>query len=92
MNIFVHSFAWIFLLSSAILSLILGKERSVLIQFMICLTLTFLASVITDISAGLNGTLDQIRGIASLFQNPVLTGVYLSLPCLLCWDSILVVN
>ena len=81
--VFIHSFAWIFLLSSVIPSLLLGKERGVLAQFGVCLTLAFLAFVVQDALAGLNGTLDQILGLAPLFQNPVLAATYLSLPYLL---------
>jgi len=81
--VFIHSFAWIFLLSSAIPSLILGKERGVLAQFGVCLTLTFMAFVVQDALAGLNGTLDQILGLAPLFQNPLLAATYLSLPYLM---------
>jgi len=80
MIVFIHSFAWIFLLSSVIPSLILGKERGVLVQFGVCLTLTFFAFVIQDSLAGFNGALDQILGIAPLFQNPLLAATYLSLP------------
>jgi hypothetical protein len=78
--VFIHSFAWIFLLSSVIPSLLLGKERGVLAQFGVCLTLAFLAFVVQDALAGLNGTLDQILGLAPLFQNPLLAAIYLSLP------------
>lgn len=81
--VFIHSFAWIFLLSSVIPSLILGKKRGVLAQFGVCLTLAFLAFVVQDAMAGLNGTLDQILGLAPLFQNPLLAATYLSLPYLL---------
>lgn len=81
--VFIHSFAWVFLLSSAIPSLILGKERGVLIQFCVCLTITFLAFFIQDALAGLNGTLDQILGLAPILQNPLLATAYLSLPYLL---------
>jgi len=42
MIVFIHSFAWIFLLSSVIPALLLGKERGVLVQFGVCLTLAFL--------------------------------------------------
>jgi hypothetical protein len=63
--------------------LILGKERGVLAQFGLCLTLAFLAFVVQDALRGLNGTLDQILGLAPLFQNPVLAAAYLSLPYLL---------
>jgi hypothetical protein len=85
MIVFIHSFAWIFLLSSVIPSLLLGKERGVLIQFAVCLTLAFLAFVIQDaVAAGLgNGALDQILGLAPLFSNPLLATVYLLLPYLL---------
>lgn len=85
MIVFIHSFAWIFLLSSVIPSLLLGKERGVLIQFGLCLTLAFLAFVIQDaVAAGLgNGALDQILGLAPLFHNPLLAAVYLLLPYLM---------
>jgi hypothetical protein len=81
--VFIHSFAWIFLLSSVIPALLLGKERGVLAQFGVCLTLAFLAFVIQDALAGLNGTLDQILGLAPFFQNPLVATVYLLLPYLL---------
>jgi hypothetical protein len=80
---FIHSFAWIFLLSSVIPSLLLGKERGVLAQFGVCLTLSFLAFAIQDILIGFSGTLDQILGLAPLFQNPALAIAYLSVPYLL---------
>ena len=81
--VFIHSFAWIFLLSSAIPALLLGKQRGVLVQFGLCLTLAFLAFVIQDALAGLDGALNQIHGLAPLFQNPLLAIAYLSIPYLL---------
>jgi len=85
MVVFIHSFAWIFLLSSVIPALLLGKERGVLVQFGLCLTLALLAFVVQDaVSVGLGtGTLDQILGLAPLFRNPLLATIYLSLPYLL---------
>jgi hypothetical protein len=85
MIVFIHSFAWIFLLSSVIPALLLGKERGVLVQFGLCLTLAFLAFVIQDaVATGLgNGALDQILGLAPLFRNPLLAAVYLLLPYLM---------
>ncbi len=85
MIVFIHSFAWIFLLSSVIPSLLLGKERGVLVQFGLCLTLAVLAFVIQDaVATGLgNGALDQILGLAPLFRNPLLAAVYLLIPYLL---------
>ena len=56
MIVFIHSFAWIFLLSSVIPALLLGKERGVLVQFGVCLTLAFLTFIVkdavTDITSG----------------------------------------
>ena len=84
MIVFIHSFAWIFLLSSAIPSLILGKERGVLVQFGVCLTITFLAFLVQDALTSFgSGALDQILGLAPLFQNPLLAAIYVSLPYLL---------
>ena len=82
--VFVHSFAWIFLLSSAIPSLILGKGRGVLVQFSVCLSLAFLAFIVQDILINNNsGAFNQIMGIAQVFQNPLLATAYLSVPYLL---------
>lgn len=88
--VFIHSFAWIFLLSSFIPSVLLGKQRGVLVQFTLCLTLALLANIIqgavTDIS---NGPLDQIFGLGTLLRNPLLAASYMSLPYLLmAWFDI----
>lgn len=80
---FIHSFAWIFLLSSVIPSLILGKERGVLVQFGVCLTLSFMAFAIQDALIGFSGALDQILGLEPLFQNPAIAAAYLSIPYIL---------
>ena len=84
MLVFIHSFAWIFLLSSFIPSLLLGKQRGVLVQFGLCLTLAVLANIVQGAVADISqGPLDQILGVAPLFQNPVLAAGYMSLPYLL---------
>lgn len=82
MIVFIHSFAWIFLLSSVIPALLLGKEKGVLTQFALCLTLAILAFLIQDALTGI-GALDQILTIAPIFQNPLLAITYLSIPYLL---------
>ncbi len=83
MIVFIHSFAWIFLLSSAIPALLLGKQRGVLAQFGLCLTLAFLTFVIQDVLAGFSGSLNPILRLAHLFQDPWLAAAYLSMPYLL---------
>jgi hypothetical protein len=84
MLVFIHAFAWVFLLSSAIPSIILGKGRGVLIQFFVCLTLTFSAFVVQDILITYGGeSIGQMFSLAALFNNPFLAIGYLSLPYLL---------
>jgi uncharacterized membrane protein len=83
MIIFVHAFAWVFVLSSVIPSLLLGKKRSVLVQFFVCLMLALVAFVIQDyISVYLSGQSQVLQGVAFLLSNPLLAVVYLSVPYL----------
>jgi hypothetical protein len=83
MIIFVHAFAWVFVLSSVIPSLLLGKKRSVLVQFFVCLTLALVAFVIQDsVSVYLSGQSQVLPGVAFLLGNPLLAVVYLSVPYL----------
>jgi hypothetical protein len=49
MVVFIYAFSWIFVLSSVIPSIIIGRERSVLLQFVVCLLLTLLALSINDV-------------------------------------------
>ena len=82
--IFVYSFAWVFVLSSAIPGVILGKERGVLVQFFVCLALTFLALITVDILESYGAaSLNQLLGLSFLFNNLVAAALYLSLPYIL---------
>ncbi|MBX5327861.1 MAG: hypothetical protein QHH18_02120 [Candidatus Bathyarchaeota archaeon] len=78
---FIYAFAWVFVLSSVIPSVILGKERSVLVQFLVCLTLALVALIIQDVittyASGLN---DHLFSLSSLFYNPFLAVGYLIAP------------
>jgi hypothetical protein len=81
MVVFIYAFAWVFVLSSAIPSIILGKERGVLVQFFMCLTLTFLAFALLDVLQNYAGaSLEQLLSFAFVFNNPVLAALYLSVP------------
>jgi len=82
MIIFIYAFAWVFVLSSALPGIILGKNRSVLIQFVVCLVLTFVSFIIHDgLFSLVNGeTIQKIMGIVALLENPYLAIMYLSLP------------
>jgi hypothetical protein len=83
--IFIYAFAWVFLLSSVIPSIILGKERSVLAQFFVCLTLTFLAFIVQDAFAVYGGKpFEQFFNIGTiLLYNPFFAGIYLLMPYVL---------
>ncbi|MGQ9506610.1 MAG: hypothetical protein ACUVTB_01965 [Candidatus Bathycorpusculaceae bacterium] len=81
MLVFVHAFAWIFLLSSVIPSVLLGKQRSVLIQFVVCLTLTFLAFIIQDLLKVYElEPIKQMLSLYVLFQSPIFAMLYLFTP------------
>lgn len=84
MIVFIYAFAWVFLLSSAIPSIILGKQRGVLVQFFVCLTLTFSAFIVQDILTTYGGrSIAQIFSLTVLFNDPFLAVGYLSLPYIL---------
>jgi hypothetical protein len=85
MFIFIYAFAWVFLLSSVIPSIILGKERSVLVQFFVCLALTFLAFIVQDTFAAYGGKpFEQFFNLGTvLFYNPFFASVYLLMPYVL---------
>ena len=82
--VFVYAFTWIFVLSSVIPSVILGKQRSTLIQYAVVLTLTLIAFFMADILQTIAGIrIEQILGAATVLENPIAAGFYLSVPFLL---------
>lgn len=83
MLIFIYAFAWVFVLSSVIPSVILGKERSVLAQFLVCLTLAFVAFEVQHLtSTYASGLDDHMFSLTTLFYNPFLAIGYLMAPFL----------
>jgi len=81
MIVVINAFAWVFVLSSVIPSVILGKERSILVQFFVCLILTVVSFVILDAIQTVGGPLlEQLQGAAFLFNNILFAVVYLLLP------------
>lgn len=81
---FISAFAWVFVLSSLIPSVLLGKERSVLIQFLVCLTLTFLAFMAYDILKAYIGVpIERVLSLAVFLKNPFMALLYLIIPYVL---------
>lgn len=84
MIVFVYAFAWVFVLSSIIPSLILGKDRGVIVQFIVCLALTLTAFVLVDVLADYGFTISQEALLSNsnlqLFSNVFFASFYLSLP------------
>ena len=78
---FIYAFSWIFVLSSVLPSLILGKERSVLVQYMVCLVLTFLALSATSLPY-ISARVESIVGFATVLSEPVIAALYLVVPYL----------
>jgi hypothetical protein len=82
--IFVYAFTWIFVLSSVIPSVLLGKERSIFIQYIVVLILTLLAFYMKDILQSFTGfQIQQLLDAAYILQNPAIAVIYLSAPYLL---------
>jgi hypothetical protein len=82
--IFVYAFTWIFVLSSVIPSVLLGKERSIFMQYIVVLILTLLAFYMKDILQSFAGfKIQQLLEAAYILQNPALAVIYLSAPYLL---------
>jgi hypothetical protein len=79
--VFIYAFTWIFVLSSVIPSVILGKERGVLIQYIVVLILTLLAFYMADIlqiAAGIK--INDLLESANILTNPALATFYLAVP------------
>lgn len=77
MIVFIYAFAWVFVLCSTIPSIILGRERSVLVQFIVCLTITLTAFIILDV---IDSTALYSAPYTQIFNNPIFAVIYLSLP------------
>jgi len=81
--VFVYAFTWIFVLSSVIPSVILGKERSVLIQYFVCLIIAFLAISVKELLLAYGGIqFQELLSGATFLNNPILAGIYLMIPYL----------
>ena len=81
--VFITAFSWLFVLSSVIPSLLLGKGSRVFTQFIIVLMLTFSTLFIQDIVTILDIEVEQIFSLVELLSNPLDAVSYLVLPCLL---------
>lgn len=81
---FVYSFAWIWVMTSLIPSLIL-RRKSALLQFLIVLILTFLALEFESILSLTVGreVVRQIFAATFLLTNPILAALYLLSPFLI---------
>ncbi len=80
--IFIHAFAWVFVLSSAIPSVLLKKTNSVLIQFFACLILALIPIWVKDnLHLYTDSQLvDQIFSMSGLFNNPLFAASFLLAP------------
>jgi hypothetical protein len=81
MIVFVYAFTWIFVLSSVIPSVLLGKERSVLVQYFVCLVLAFLAFSIQGLLVTYGGLkVQQLFAASAVLSNPIFAVFYLAVP------------
>lgn len=79
---FVYAFSWIFVLSSVLPSLLLGRERSVLIQYMVCMALTVLALSAQSLP-WIQDHIQGVLGASVVLEGPVFAAAYLLIPFVL---------
>ncbi|MBS7615484.1 hypothetical protein KEJ18_07145 [Candidatus Bathyarchaeota archaeon] len=82
---FIHALAWIFVLTSMIPSVLIGKKRGVLVHFFCTLMLSLMALSFADLLGLMFGAqaIQQINSYAVILNNPWIAGFYLSLPYIL---------
>jgi len=82
MMIFIHAFAWVFVLSSVIPAVLLRKRNSVLIQFLACLMLALIPIWVKDnLHLYTDSQLvEQIFSMSGLFNNPLFAASFLLAP------------
>jgi hypothetical protein len=83
--VFICSFAWMFVLSSVISTLVFGKQRRIFIQFLIGLVLTLTASGLFDAAKLLGWDLSNPKTLlanryAQVFNSGVFSALFLSVP------------
>ena len=81
--VFIYAFTWIFVLSSVIPSVILGKERRVITQYLVVLTLSLIALFMPEILLAITGiNINAVLNMAIFLENPGIAGIYLAVPYL----------
>ena len=79
--VFVYAFTWIFVLSSVIPGILLGKERSILIQYGVVLTLTLITFAFQEFIFQIGGfDIKRIFDSAVFLNSPILAVLYLGIP------------
>lgn len=80
--VFIHAFAWVFVLSSVIPSVLLKKRNSVLIQFLACLMLALIPIWVKDNLHLYTDSqfVEQIFSMSGLFNNPLFAASFLLAP------------
>ena len=82
--VFIIAFSWVFVISSVIPSIILGKNSGTFVQFMVVLTLTGSSLIIQDALFKNTGILvERILSYAIFLKNPLDAASYLSFPYIL---------
>ena len=70
--VFIYGFSWVFVLSSVIPSLILGKERGMFAQFVVVLAVTLSALFMQGILVQYTELgMERIFGLARFLENPL---------------------
>lgn len=78
---FIHNFARIFVLSSLIPSLLLGRDRSVTVHFLFCLAFMLVSTWISNFVLGQRwDSSSPLLAVSLIFYNPLIAMFYLLAP------------
>ena len=82
---FIHAYAWVFVLTSVVPSILLKKRASVLTQFLACLMLTVAPIWVRDNLHYYTDTqvVDRIFNMSDLFRDPLYAAIFLLAPYIL---------
>jgi hypothetical protein len=82
--VFICGFAWMFVLSAMVSTLMFGKERRLSIQFLVSLVLTLAGSTLLGVLGGVELNLSDPSKLSGpftwIFGNSFFAGFYLALP------------
>ncbi|MEM3403139.1 MAG: hypothetical protein QXJ17_01105 [Nitrososphaeria archaeon] len=85
--VFIYAFTWVFVISSAMPSVVLGRQKSVILQFFVVMSLTILTLSAPEIvKIYFDFDVKNLFNFTTFLQNPYFAILYLSAPYLILFE------